>query len=264
MNNRLFDRYLHKNSALHRLSPIVKVSVAVLLIASNSLLPDGSWCGFGISWGLLLLLNTFASLGWNFTLKRSVIALPFVAVALSALLTPYGNSILVWQAGSYSFTLRDIGVIRFFSVLLRAWLSVQVAALLVSTTPFPDLLHALEHLHIPKILVTMIAFLYRYLSVLSDEATRLQRARQARSAILPGQRGGMSLLAQFRVTGNLIGQLFLRSYNRAERIYQAMLARGYRGHIRTLNRHEMQKKDFAILSLTALWVLFLQIFVRLG
>jgi cobalt/nickel transport system permease protein len=236
-------------------------------------LPDGNWLGFGISFGVILLLNVFASLGWNFTLKRSLVALPFVLVAFSALFSPAGKTLAVLPAGNRAFAISDVGVIRFFSIILRAWLSVQVAALLVSTTPFPDLIHALEHLHLPKILVTMIAFLYRYLFILAEEASRLQRAREARSALLPKKslrsadkqrikvlaRQGGSLLWRARVTGNMVGQLFLRSYERSERVYRAMLSRGYRGHIRTLNPHDMNTRDWLIVAFAFLAIVFLHL-----
>jgi cobalt/nickel transport system permease protein len=134
--------------------------------------------------------------------------------------------------------------------------------LLVATTKFPDLIHALEHLKLPKMLVTVIAFLYRYMSVLTDEVIRLMRARQARSAVLPGKRGGGNLLWRARTAGNMVGQLFLRSYERSDRIYHAMLSRGYSGHLRTLNQHEMQTNDWLIIALAFLLIASLQLFAH--
>ena len=119
-----------------------------------------------------------------------------------------------------------------------------MAILLTATTQFPDLMHALRHLRLPQILVAVISFMYRYLFVLADEAMRLLRARQARSAQLPGQKAGGSLWWRARVAGNMVGQLFLRSYDRSDRVYNAMLARGYRGHFLTLNPHAMQPFDW--------------------
>ena len=153
----------------------------------------------------------------------------------------------------------DFGVVRFFSILARSWLSVQMAILLVATTQFPDLIHAFEHLKTPRTLTTIIAFLYRYLFVLTDEAYRLLRARSARSAGLPGKHRGGSLFWRAKVTGSMAGQLFLRSYERSDRIYNAMLARGYSGHIRTLNPHTMQRSDWLMLILSVLLLLFIQI-----
>jgi cobalt/nickel transport system permease protein len=88
-------------------------------------------------------------------------------------------------------------------------------------------------------LTTVIAFLFRYLFILTDEVFRILRARESRSAGLPGQIGGGSLIWRARITGSMAGQLFLRSYDRSDRIYHAMISRGYAGHLRTLNPHVM-------------------------
>jgi len=262
MHSNIFDRYQIENSPLHRLSPNVKVTVTILFIFSNALLPDGDWRSFGISWGIILLLNLLAQLGWGYTLKRSLIALPFALAAITALFSLPGKTLAIWHLGNLELILTDAGLLRFLSILVRSWLSVQIAILLVATTQFPDLIHALEHLRLPKMLVTIIAFLYRYMSVLTDEVMRLMRARQARSAVLPDQRGGGSVLWRARTAGNMVGQLFLRSYERSDRIYHAMLSRGYSGHLRTLNRHEMQPRDWLIITLSLLFIASLQLFAH--
>ena len=81
----------------------------------------------------------------------------------------------------------QIGLVRFASIVVRSWLSVQMAILLTATTQFPDLVHALRHLRLPQVLVAIVAFMYRYLHVLVDESLRLLRARQSRSARAPGR-----------------------------------------------------------------------------
>jgi cobalt/nickel transport system permease protein len=104
-----------------------------------------------------------------------------------------------------------------------------MAILLVATTQFPDMMHALRHLRVPSLLVAVISFMYGYLFVLADEVMRLLRARDSRSARLTGYRSGGSIPWRARVAGNMAGQLFLRSYERAP-AYNAMLSRGYTGH----------------------------------
>jgi cobalt/nickel transport system permease protein len=259
MHSNIFDRYQISNSTLHRLSPIVKVVVAILFIFSNALLPDGDWRSFGISWAIIFSLNLLARLGWGYTLKRSLIAL----AAITALFSLPGKTLAIWHLGSLELILTDAGLLRFLSILVRSWLSVQIAILLVATTQFPDLIHALEHLRLPKMLVTIIAFLYRYMSVLTDEVLRLLRARQSRSALLPEQRGGGNLLWRARTAGNMVGQLFLRSYERSDRIYHAMLSRGYRGHLRTLNPHSMSSRDWTLIIFAFLLIVLLQFFAHI-
>ena len=233
MHVHAFDQYHFSQSRIHSLDPRVKVLITVSFILSNALLPDGGWSGFALAWLMLLFANDQSGLGLGFTFKRNL--------------------------GFISLIPTDYGVIRFLSVLARSWLSVQMAILLVATTQFPDLIHAFEHLRVPRSLTTVVAFLFRYLFVLTDEAFRLMRAREARSAGIQGTKRGGSLLWRVKVTGSMAGQLFLRSYERSDRIYQAMTSRGYTGHIRTLNPHEMTQLDW----ITLIFSFFVLILIQL-
>jgi len=255
----VFDQFQFTESKLHTLDPRVKVVVSVAFILSNAILPDGSWLAFALAWLFLLIANDLSNLGLGFTLKRSVIALPFAVVAVSAIFSPRGEPLAVWDLGFMTLIPTDAGLIRFASIMLRSWLSVQIAILLVATTRFPDLIHALEHLRLPRTLTTIIAFLFRYLFVLTNEVFRILRAREARSARLPGVSGGGNLGWRIKTTGSMAGQLFTRSYERSDRIYQAMVSRGYTGHIRTLNPHRVQRQDWIFLSAAAGVLILIQL-----
>lgn len=259
MHVNAFDQYVTMDSVIHRLDPRVKVVITVVFILSNALLPDGSWLAFAASWFLILLLNDLSRLGLIFSLKRSFVVLPFIIVAVTVIFSPLGRPLAEWDLGFTTLVPTDFGLIRFFSILIRAWLSIQMAILLVSTTQFPSLIHALEHLRVPKILTSIIAFLYRYIFVLADEASRLMRARESRSAGLPGQKKGGSLIWRIKIVGSMAGQLFLRSYERSDRIYNAMLSRGYKGHLRTLKKHGMTRFDWLILFLGLFILVIIQI-----
>lgn len=256
MHVNVFDHYQAAPSAVHRLDPRVKVVAAVFLILSNVLLPDGAWLAFALTWLLLIAATTAARiLPWR-VIRRSFLVLPFLLAAVTVIFTLPGA--IVWR-GPWGLTATDAGLVRFGSILIRSWISVQAAVLLLMTTRFPDILHALRHLKVPAVLVSIIAFMYRYLFVLVDEATRLLRARAARSARLPGatQSGG-SLLWRARVAGNMVGQLFVRSFERSERVYDAMLARGYRGELLTMNPHVLHGRDWLALSTFLILLLLIQ------
>lgn len=257
-----FDRYHEKESFIHHLDPRVKVVITVTFIVSNALLPDGAWLAFLIAWLFLLLANSLSKLGIGYTLKRSIIALPFAFIAITVLFSIPGESLFTFQLFTWKLTITDMGFLRFVSILIRSWLSVQLAILLVATTRFPDLIHALEHLKIPAILTTIIAFLYRYLFVLTDEVFRLIRARESRSAAVSGSRSGGGVFWRAKVAGNMAGQLFLRSYERSDRIYNAMVARGYVGHLYTLNAHEMKSRDYFVTAFAILFIFILQVIGR--
>jgi len=258
MHVHAFDQYHFQKSLVHTLDPRVKVVVTVAFIFSNAVLPDGSWLAFSVAWLILLLATDLSRLGLGFTLRRSFVALPFALVAVSAIFSPVGRPLGEWNLGFITLIPTDLGIIRFMSIVIRSWLSVQMAILLVATTQFHDLIHAFEHLRAPRVLTTIVAFLYRYLFVLTDEAFRLLRARAARSAGLPGHKHGGRLIWRVKVVGSMAGQLFLRSYERSDRIYNAMLSRGYAGHLRTLNPHVMRRFDWLVLGLALFSMILVQ------
>ncbi len=258
-----FDRYQEGAGFLHRLDPRVKVVLTALGILSNVLIPDGAWSAFLLTFALILYLTHLAKLPWGFVLKRSLIILPFTLTAFSVIFITPGTTLTVFRLGPWSFSATHAGVIRFLSILARGLLSVQMAILLTATTSFADLLHAFRHLRLPRALVGTLAFTYRYLDVLGDEAVRLMRARQARSARLPGVSVRQGVRWRGKVTGAMVGQLFLRSLERGERVYYAMLARGYRGHIYTLNPHAMTADDWVFAWVGGLSLLAIQLLARL-
>ncbi len=255
------DRYLHQESRLHRLDPRIKIVIAFAFVLATLLLPDGAWAAFGLSWLCIWLATRLANLPYRVVLKRSLIILPFLLTAMTLLINTPGNVLLDWSAGPVTLAVSDAGLVRFVSVMARGWLAVQAAILLTAVTRFPDLMHALNHLHVPAILVSIISFMYRYLFVLAEEVQRMLRARQARSARLPGSGAiGGSVIWRARVAGQMVGQLFLRSLDRSDRVYQAMIARGYRGRMLTMNPHELTRPDW-IAGITALAAVFLIQFV---
>ncbi len=264
MHVNTFDRYEAGSSALHQLDPRVKVVLTLLFIVSNVLLPDGSWLAFWAAWLILLVTNRVAGFGFGYLFKRSFIALPFSLAAVTVIFTQPGEPLAIWAWGSTTLTISDAGLVRFVSIVIRSWLSVQAAILLTATTQFPDMMHALRHLKVPAILVSILGFMYRYLFVLVDEALRLLQAREARSArLLNDGRHGGTVLWRARVTGNMAGQLFVRSLERSDKVYNAMLARGYRGQLLTMNPHVMMTHDWLALLWGVLVIIGLQVIGRI-
>jgi len=116
------------------------------------------------------------------------------------------------------------GWISMLSIVLRAMLAAAASIVLVAITGFPAICGALERIGMPRPLAVQLLFLYRYLAVLGEEAMRMATAHELRSSGQP-----MSI----RLYGALIGRLLLRTWDRAERIYLAMCARGFTGDFRT-------------------------------
>ncbi len=263
MHSDAFDRYHHGHSLIHHLDPRIKVVVTIAFIISNAFLPDGAWIAFALAWAFVLFANALSGLGIGFTFRRSFIALPFALAAITVLFSIPGEPVASFRFMMGDLTITDAGLLRFVSIVIRSWLSVQMAILLVAATEFPKIVHALNHLRIPTIITVIISFLYRYLFVLADEVLRLLRARQARSAAAAGKNPGGNVLWRARIAGHMAGQLFLRSYERSDRIYNAMLSRGYKGELMTIHPHHFHTSDLWIGALSILGLIIMQIVGRL-
>ena len=232
-------------SLVHTMDPRVKVVVAGLLILLVSLTPAGAWPAYPLLFSIVISSAVAAELSLWFVLRRSLVAVPFAMAAVSLLFTVPGRPLLELPLLGWPISAAGLG--RFCAVVFKSGLSVQVAVILTSTTRFTDLLWALHALHVPRLLVAIISFMYRYLFVLVDGASRMQRARLARSGAASGAaRTGGSLAWRARVTGWMVGHLFLRSYERSERVYQAMAARGYRGEIMRLAPPSLAIRDLLL------------------
>jgi cobalt/nickel transport system permease protein len=186
--------------------------------------------------------------------------LPFALAALALPFSVPGQ--VIAHVPLLNWPISVEGLVRAGSIVVKSWVSVQVAILLVMSTSLPDLLWALRSLRVPEPLVAIVSFMYRYLYVLADEAGRLLRARASRSAARMGQRAGNTLFWRGRVAGYMVGSLMLRSFERSERIYQAMTARGYAGELRNFSSHHFTPRDGFVLACAGLFVLMLVIVGR--
>ncbi len=256
MKHDFIDRYSSLNSFIHRLDPRGKILMTLLFIIVVVVTPPTAWQAFTLCFLILVALFLFSQLPLSYVLKRSLVVLPFVGVV--ALFIPFFHQGEV--AGSYNIWLWHItitrsGLLVLWNVLIKSWLSILSLILLTSTTRFPDLLKGMERLRLPGVMVMIISFMYRYIFVLIDEAMRMQRARDSRN--FSGR-----WLWKVRTIGNMIGTLFLRSYERGERVYTAMVARGFEGQFATLRKLRFSKTDWyfigASLPLLALatWIAF--------
>jgi cobalt/nickel transport system permease protein len=176
--------------------------------------------------------------------------LPFVLAALPVLVTTKGMPLAAVPLGPWTLTVTLEGVERFASIAIKSWISVQMAIVLASSTTFPDLLLAMRAVRIPRLLVAIVGLMWRYLFVLVDEAMRLMRARAARSghSEQPDARAGGSVIWRARVTGGMAGNLFLRSFERGDRIYAAMASRGYDGDVRAFPLPPVNPAQWSVLG----------------
>ena len=237
MKHSFIDRYSDLDSLIHRLDPRTKLVTSVVFIVLVVLTPIRNWQAFILYFCLMATLLIISKLPPLYVLKRSLVIFPFVL--LIAIFIPFFKPGEI--AGSYNIWLWQVsvtysGLLVLANVTVKAWLCIFSLILLSSTTKFTDLLKGLKQLGVPKVIVLILSFMYRYIFVLIGEVMRMRQARDCRNF-------GGGRLRQLKTLGNMIGTLFIRSYERGERIYAAMLARGFDGEIRSLHRLNFKKVD---------------------
>jgi cobalt/nickel transport system permease protein len=196
-----FDPYSRSDSPIHRLPAALKLVVALLLVVLLVLFAPGWWLLCAAA-GLVVVAG-LSRIPPAFLARRLVLLEPLVlGVAVLALLQPGGLRV-------------------FATILIKSTLCLFTMILLANTTPFAELLGVLRRVRFPALLITTLALMYRYLFVLVDEAERMRRARASRTFT-------RRRFAVWKSLGTVIGQLFVRSTERAERIYAAMCARGWK------------------------------------
>jgi cobalt/nickel transport system permease protein len=212
---------LHRpgTSPVHRLAPEVKVAAAVLSTIAVVLTPREVFWAFA---GYLLLVAAVAAVarvGAWWLASRAMIELPFVILAVVLPFT--GPAPTVDVAG---LALSVEGLYAGWNIVAKGTLGVLISLVLAATTSPRDLLLGLDRLRCPQILVQIATFMLRYLQVLTDEARRMRVARLSRGY-------DPRFLWQARAFAMGVGALFLRAYERGERVYLAMVSRGYSGRL---------------------------------
>ncbi len=225
-------------SRIHRLDPRAKlVGFAAITIVAVSA-PLSAWASYAACGLALVVTAAVARVGLATIWSRARIVLP--VVLLVALFLPFarrgGASI---DLGPLSVS--DAGLESFATVSAKALLGTVSAVMLGATTSFPDLLHALERLRSPRLLVLIAAFMYRYLHVIAGEARRMRAALFAR-----GYHPRHAL--QAAAMGRVATAMFLRSYERGERVHLAMLARGWSTTMPRLDPLVLRRADVAFVA----------------
>lgn len=229
----------------HSLAPRTRLLCTLLIVFAIALTPNGRWWTWAI-YGLgVLSIVLLSRVTLSVLLKRLIVEFAFVGVVLLGTLFRGGGEVL-WSWGWLRIT--TVGLTVLGSVTLKALLSLLMLNVLTLTTAIPALLNALVALRVPPLLVAILASMYRYISVLIKEFNAMRRAAASRN--LSG-----SNRWQRRVIGNMMGSLFIRTYERGERVHQAMLARGYQGVPVVQNVPSGGRRDIVALTITIIWAL---------
>jgi cobalt/nickel transport system permease protein len=201
-------RHRNTGTAKHRntgLTPGIKLASALFLVVAIALMPRRPHLAYFIPAAIIFGFWILTRMPFMLGVKRLLLAEVFIlGIAVLSLLHPAALPI-------------------FLSALIKSNLCVLAILILGWTTPFHEILGELRRVGLPPIMVTTIALMHRYLPVLAEESRRMQRARASRSFNRKGRLG-----FEWRSLSAVAGQLFIRSAQRAERIYLAMCARGWK------------------------------------
>lgn len=242
------DRAAYGDTAIHRLDPRAKILATLFFVAVLASFPKYAVGPLLIFGAYPLVLAILGEAPLRLILLRLLWMSPFV-FCLGIF-----NPLLDRQPmGSIAGISVSAGWYSFASILLRFFLSLGAALVLVATTPFPVLCQALGRMRVPQALVTQMLFLYRYLFLLIGETRRMLRARHLRAG---ASRSGRSL----RTAAAMLGVLFTRAIDRADAIYRAMLLRGFQGRILTLHQFRWRWRDSAFLGAVAVGCILFRLF----
>ncbi|MEW6376526.1 MAG: cobalt ECF transporter T component CbiQ [Thermodesulfobacteriota bacterium] len=255
MKHAFLDHHSGIESPIHHLDARAKIIVFFTFILIGVSSPPTAFHLFGILAMTLIGTALLARLPLGHLAKKVLVILPFLFVV--AISIPFMKKDAIgggYNLGFGGLSVSQSGLWILWNVIIKSSLGVFAIILLYSTTSFPQLVKGMERLGFPKIFTVLISFMYRYSFILIDEMYRMKRARDSRCF-------GGRWFWQIKTIGHMIGMLFLRSYYRGERVYLAMLSRGYHGTMPGTTTGRFGWGEILFLSLSPV-LLFLRIYLR--
>jgi len=234
MHHVILERWSRAESVLHRRDPRIKLVAVLVFLAVVATTTPLAWRCFAVYAGVLVVATRLAGLPLVGLISRAALVLPFCAVF----------AITTWLIGDHA---RAVGLIE------KAFLSAWTGLWLAGTTPLPRLLRAAEWLGVPRMLILVIQFLYRYLFVLSEQGQHMRLAASCRAGVNGAGR------ALFRAAAGALAVLFARSYQRADGIHRAMQSRGFTGAFPAVALGHMTVADAGFLALALIPVIVVRL-----
>jgi cobalt/nickel transport system permease protein len=224
--------FVHGHSIVHRLAAEVKVVAVFAFVVTVALTPRERVSAFAVYAAAMIGVIAVTRLPVRVVLSRLAVVLPFVTFALLVPFIGGGEQTEVFGVG-----LSVDGLWATWNILAKALLGASASIVLSATTPVPDLLRGLTRMRVPKVMVAIVAFMVRYLDLLVEQLGRMRTSMTARCH-------DPRWLWQVKPIASSAGALFVRSYERGERIHQAMLARGYSGTMPALDDRRATAREW--------------------
>jgi len=227
MHHAFIDEFSGLTSFIHRIEPRIKIIVFFGFILCIVLTPPDSFLAFLLYALLIAGLIALSKLPFAYVVKKFLAMFPFILMV--SVFLPF---------------MKTDGMMIMRNALIKGALSILCMVLLMGTTAYTDLLKAMEKLKFPSLIVMALSFMYRYIFVIEDEMLKMKQAKDARTV------GGTKWF-HAKALANMLGVLFIRSYERAEAVYLAMCSRGFDGNIKTINDSRIKLKDWVFFAAIA-------------
>lgn len=211
--------HYHAHSPLHRAEPHLKLLALITFMLVVVATPKTWYPVFGGYAALLLVAVAVSRVPFGYLLKRMVIEVPFVLFAVLLPFVALGEKIEV-----LGLSVSEPGLVAAGALLIKGSLGVLASLLLAATTEPVEVLDGLRRLRMPDLIVSIMGFMIRYLDVVTAELSRMLTALRSRGCDPRSPR-------HWPMLARSLGSLFIRSYERGERVHLAMLARGYTGRM---------------------------------
>ena len=225
--------YRPGTSPLHRLPPECKLLAVFLFVLVVVATPREQFWAFGVFALVLVAVGAIGRIAFGFVLRRLVIEVPFLLFAVLLPFVARGDRIEV-----LGLSLSESGLLAAFNILAKATLGGTATILLAATTDVRGLLRGLEKLRLPRSFLAILSFMIRYADVIAGEMQRMKVARLSRGY-------DPRNLLQARALAASAGALFLRAYERGERVYLAMVSRGWSGSMPVLDERRPTRPQWA-------------------
>jgi cobalt/nickel transport system permease protein len=212
--------HFHGHSPVHRAPARLKIAALLVFMLTVVATPREWFPVFAVYLAAVVAVIAVSRVPFGYIGRRMVVEVPFVVFALLMPFVSTGPRIDV-----LGVAVSEAGLLAAWGLLVKGTLGVMASLTLAATTEPRDLLRGLERLRVPTQLVQIIGFMVRYLDVVTDEMRRMRIARESRGFTSRGLRA-------WPVYARAAGALFIRSYERGERVHLAMLSRGYDGSVR--------------------------------
>lgn len=225
---------VHAHSPIHALAPEAKIAATFLFVVGVAVTPREAVWAFAVDGLVIVVLLAVAGYGFRQALARFAAVLPFITFAFLVPFVSSGERVdVLW------FSVSRDGLWAAWNIIVKAVLGTGASLVLAGTTPIPEVVRGLGRLRVPAVVVSIVSFMFRYLDLIVDEMGRMRTAMVARAH-------DPRWLWQAKPIASAAGAMFVRSYERGERVHAAMLARGFTGTMPELEHRRAGTRDWVL------------------